>query len=283
MNTHQREWIVTVVSAESAGASTLREFCAALIPRTRVRWNTAAGTERHTAYGRFITPVKHFATEIDEAGSKESGSTFEPAIVREGGSVRYEYPIYIGHLATELSPAFFVTAPYVALNREIWKTSRLAANDLHFLAPKIDKVFGSLLRHSPPALDEALAGSAPLTVLRGARVNITDDQNLRGAVLVGENVMRSELYKHLAPSLDGTGPVSLADAVAKVGFWGVLRRRIVVHMDRFGNFRIRPGMGGTRLIYFSEFVAHLQRIKAFTWRNRLPLDRVLDLAGESAD
>lgn len=277
MNTHQREWIVSVASVKDATTRDIRKFSAQLVRGSRCQWQFRSGDEA-PVYGRITSSAKYFTAELDSSDNIQN--PYEPTEVRRGKATSYEYPIYLDELNIGRRSCFIIAAPYVDLIREIWRKTHLVETGVSFMAPSIELMFEDILNHSPKSIDEALDGRSSLTVLRGARINFADDPNLRGAVLVGENVMQSRLYKQLAPALGGGGPIWLAEAVAKVGFWGSLRRRVVVQMDRFGNFRLRPGAGGIRLVHFKEFLHHLADINAITWRPELPVDRVLNLAGE---
>jgi hypothetical protein len=193
----------------------------------------------------------------------------------------YDYPVYVDELKIGRRRVYIVGTPYVDLNREIWRETNLATDVISFLATSIENLFRDILRRSPKNIDEALDSGSTMTLLRAARVNFADDPNLRGAILVGENIMQSRLYKHLSPRIGGGTAIWLADAVAKIGFWGTSRRRVVIQMDRFGNFRLRPGIGGNRFPFFKEFLAHLSKIDGMNWRSQLPSDHVLSLAGET--
>jgi hypothetical protein len=277
MKTYLREWIVSVAGTRDSGAQDLRSFCKKLVSNRRVRWRFTTD-ESGPAYGRIVSQTKYFLAEPAPNGDAESRD--EPKQVRRGITPAYEYPIYVDSVRLGRRTAFLIAVPYVDLHREIWRTTRLIDVGASFAAPAIEEVFRDIKRHSPRSIDEALDSTASLTVLRGARVNFADDPNLRGAVLVGENVMQSRLFKQLSPNIGGGGSVWLAVAVAKIGFWGSLRRRVVIQMDRFGNFRLRPGAGGLRLIHLKDFLRHLDDIGAIRWRIEVPTDRVIELAGD---
>jgi hypothetical protein len=156
--------------------------------------------------------------------------------------------------------------------------SRMRADgEVEFAAPSLERVYTAVINNKVSSIDEAVASERPLMLIRAGRVNFADDTNLRAAVLLGDNILESVLYKHLSPSLGPSGAVWLGADVARMAFWGQTRRRIVVQLDRYGNFKLRVGRGGERLGLLGEMLESVQKEGALGWCDKFPAFRMQEL------
>jgi hypothetical protein len=274
---NERDWALTVLAVKNTTLkSGLLKTCREMFSR-KASWTGAP--DSLLIAGSYRSKIKHFMGDLPDSADRSPRNEIREITV--DGARYFEYPIYAG-LAVLEHPVVFVGAPYVNLSRDIWTGAlRKPFASGEYMAPKLGEVFHSIAARKVANVEQALSKRDSLTILRSGRINITNDPNLHGVVLIGNNVMQSDLYKHLDPVIDEeSGLAWLSRTAAKFGFWGTARRRIVVRLDRFGNYRMRPGIGGERLLDFADFLRFLDTIQAVDWRRDFPGSRSTEMTAD---
>lgn len=277
MKSTDKEWLAFAFRVAGKQADADVELYNRIGPKSKVRWSRTSGTSR-IRFATFESEIRYFATPRDEEDQDEN-DLLAVRTVRDGRQLRFIYPMVSWRLQLEEQAALLLAVPYVALAREILARSRLRfEGEIEFAAPTLEKVFTSVIHDEVSSIDEALKSDRLLMLLRAGRVNFAADANLRAAVLLGDNVFESALYKQLAPSLDETGEVWLGADVARMAFWGATRRRLVAQLDRYGNFKLRVGSAGERLGLLAEMIEAIGEQGAIEWRGKFPALRVQELS-----
>lgn len=278
MKTTDKEWLAFTFRVTDREVPH-EELYSRVGPKTKMRWsrNNNGG---HLRLGTYESEIRYFSSlGENEKGSENEEAGLSVRIARERRELRFLYPILSWHLRLGRTSALLIALPYVGLAREMLAHGRLRIEgEVEFAAPNLETVYTNIIGNKVASIDEALASDRALMLVRAGRVNFAADSNLRAAVLLGDNVFESVLYKKLAPSLDQTGDVWLGTDVARMAFWGATRRRIVAQLDRYGNFKVRVGGGGERLGLLAELIASIHKQDALEWREKFPPFRVQELS-----
>ena len=272
-----KEWLAFAFRLTEKGNVSEADLYGRVGSKSRVKWSREA--ENQLRLAAYESEIRYFSTLRDDDSDEEESESLGVRIIRRGGTLRFRYPILTWRLRLPKKPILIVAVPYVGLAREILGRGGLRfESEVEFAAPNLEKVYTAVMDNEVLSIEEALKSDRALMLVRAGRVNFAADTNLRAAVLLGDNIFESALYKHLAPSLNPEGAVWLGTDVARMAFWGPTRRRIVVQLDRFGNFKIRVGSSGERLGLLAQLITFVQEQSALEWREKYPALRMQELS-----
>lgn len=100
-----------------------------------------------------------------------------------------------------------------------------------------------------------------------------NEPNIKSVVLNGQNVMESALYRSLFEEDSLHLSLKLDDAYARVAFYGQELPSQVTYLDKYGNYKFRPGLLGSRLPIFVAFLEHIKSLGALKDETSCPLYR----------
>lgn len=275
MKLHYKEWPSLTLVHKGNRHIGVESIAAAILPERNCTWHVWDDSIRLERLYLFRSRNRYFQF----AGSEDElpryfEDSVHPRSAGRGKIPKIEYPLY--YLAGEIGDniACTITAPYAGLLAEVFADSldRLKSEGFSFVRPKIGLIYGLAMDgdKSPPVLSaaDAFAPNRKTIVFRGGRLSLKPHdvkahspkeaspiEPIRSLVIVGQNILRSQLFlKLIKGGIEGM-KFDIDDSLAKVAFKHGSALGVVVKMDRFGNYHLRPGYGGKNLDSFMDLLS----------------------------
>lgn len=266
MKMHDREWYAVVCHSQKlTGSSPKRiQFIRDSILNNKVKWlKPVDGTHENCKPIELISRRRYFyLADPDVALETYLIGEDSPRLIRDGRRTRFGYRGYVAISSdSELEGIFLVLLPYAGLAREFWTEMFPgdSAGERDFMKPDIKRLQSLMQNRSP---------RTSVLRMRLGRVVVTDDSNAKMLTLRGQSILESDLYRVLFKGGAGAPHVSFDDAHVRLGFYPPSMPSTAIFLDRFGNYRIRPGRNGWKaeiLIQFVELISRLELLNHTAW------------------
>jgi len=290
MKLHHKEWPCVVLAKPQGKRGKVGPALEELLPPKAGTWKKWDKDILIDRLYLFRSPNRYFQfTGPDETLATYFDDVIYPRVVTSGRGQQYmEYPVYCLEQAHSRGVITLISAPYAGLLGEI--VARLIrphlGTDFTFVRPLIATIYEMArkvsLQPSPARIEDALSPDRTSIILRGGRITLTVDDKqqkspsnalIRSLVLMGTNILKSELFSRLVDEGIYGLRFNLDPALAKVAFKRGNTLGVVVRMDQFGNFHFRPGFGGKNLEGVAELLVHCISGNAVETSQSIPLGR----------
>jgi hypothetical protein len=190
-----------------------------------------------------------------------------PRLIRRGRTIRFGYVGYVASMSVPgLRGAELVLLPYAGLVREFWLEMILRENptELAFIRCDIKRLQALLLEHHEATTN---------IQLRLGRALIHNDPNANVVTLRGQNVLDSTIYRILFGKHGSGLELSFDDTYSRVAYFPTDALAATIFLDRYGNFRCRPGKVGGKAVTLLRFLKQLAQLELLQFTMSFPILR----------
>lgn len=270
---HDREWYAVIchVAASRRNGSDTRSAFQRLTKGTPIKWGPPTPADDPISLHRFevVSRRRYFILgpsdlELETALAEED----TPTLIRKGQQISFGYPGYLATASSgKLSGALLVLLPYSGLAREFWQEYVLPGRPtaFEFTRSDVGALFHRLQKHAEDTAN---------IQLKLGRALVHNDPNARVVILRGQNILDSKLYKLLfGPRAEGLG-LTFDDTYSRVGYYPVEGRSLTIFLDRYGNFRLRPGRFGINAFTALKFLQQASELRFLSRTDSCPVLRL---------